>query len=169
MKPPAPAVVAAIEKQLNHELKAAQDYLAMSLWCEVRDWDGFAKFFRKQSHEEREHADKMLAHLTDRGVLPNLGALPAPKREFGGLVEVARLTHDLECANTAGINAAYEVALQEKDYPAQVMLQWFIGEQVEEEAWSAKLVAKAERSSCAGGAIYLDHHLEKEILGSAAG
>jgi ferritin len=165
MKAPAPAVVTALEQQLNHELKAAQDYLALALWCEVRDWDGFARFFRKQAGEEREHADKFLNHLTDRGVLPALGTLPAPKRDYTGLLEVARLAHGLECANTAGIQAAYEVALQEKDYPAQVLLQWFINEQVEEEAWSSKMVAKVERASCGGGAFYLDHHLEKEILG----
>jgi len=45
------------------------------------------------------------------------------------------------------------------------MLQWFVNEQVEEEAWGEKMVVKVERASCGGGSFYLDHHLEKELLG----
>jgi ferritin len=165
MSTPSSTVVEAIEKQLNHELYAANCYLAMAHWCEVNDWDGFARFFHKQSGEERGHAGKMLAHLVDRGVLPRIGAQPAPRHEFPSLLDVARTALELERVNTTGINEAYAAALQQHDYAAQVMLQWFIGEQVEEEAWGAKMVAKVERASCGGGAFYLDHHLEKELLG----
>jgi len=165
MSTPVPAVVEALEKQLNHELHAANCYLAMAYWCSVNDWDGFAKFFHKQAGEEREHAGKVLDHLVDRGVLPRIGAFAAPRHEFPALIDVARTALALERTNTAGINAAYAVALEHKDYPAQVMLQWFISEQVEEEAWGEKMVAKVERASCGGGSFYLDHHLEKELLG----
>jgi ferritin len=165
MSIPVPAVVEAIEKQLTHELYAANCYLAMAYWCQVKDWDGFGKFFHRQAGEEREHAGKLLAHLVDRGVLPRIGALPAPRHEFPSLIDIARTALELERTNTAGINAAYAAALQHNDYPVQMMLQWFINEQVEEEAWGEKMVAKVERASCGGGSFYLDHHLEKELLG----
>jgi ferritin len=159
-----PKVITALEKQATHELFAAQSYLAMSCWCEVQQHSGFAAFFRKQAGEEREHADKLLKHLTDRDVVPHIGALAAPTTEFKNLAEVAKAAYDFERANTEGIHAAYEAALAAKDYPTQVMLHWFISEQVEEEAWSDKLLVKVREAGCAGAMMTLDRHLEK-ILG----
>ena len=81
-------------------------------------------------------------------------------------MEVAKHVYDLERANTAGIHAAYEVALRAKDYPTQVMLHWFIQEQVEEEAWSDKLVAKVQEATCSGATSSLDRNLIKELKSS---
>ncbi|MBL9134406.1 MAG: ferritin [Verrucomicrobiales bacterium] len=163
-----PNVAAALETQATLELAAAQNYLAMSCWCEVQQYDGFARFFRKQAAEEREHAERLLKHLTDRDVVPHLGAIAAPNIAFKGLMSVAQAAYDLERANTRGIHQAYEAALAEKDYPAQVLLHWFISEQVEEEAWSDKLIAKIRDAGCSGALLSLDRHLEK-ILGGDSG
>jgi ferritin len=157
-------VINALEKQADHELFAAHSYLAMSCWCEAQQHSGFAAFFHKQAAEEREHAGKILTHLIDRGVLPKIGAVAAPSMAFKNLLDVAQAAFDFERANTAGIHAAYEAALAAKDYPAQVLLHWFISEQVEEEAWSDKLVAKVRAASCAGALMDLDRHLD-QILG----
>jgi ferritin len=163
-----PKLITALEKQADHELLAAQSYLAMSYWCDVHHHAGFAGFFKKQAGEELEHANKILKHLADRDVVPKIGAIPAPVGTFKLLVEVAQAAYDFERANTAGIHAAYEVALAEKDYPAQVMLHWFISEQVEEEAWSDKLLVKTREASCAGALMNLDRHLEKILGGDSA-
>jgi len=163
-----PKVITALENQATHELFAAQSYLAMSCWCEVQQHSGFAGFFYKQAAEERAHADKLLKHLTDRDVMPKIGALAAPAAAFKSLLEVAQAAYDFERANTAGIHAAYAAALAEKDYAAQVMLHWFINEQVEEEAWSDKLLVKTREASCAGALLNLDRHLEKILGGRAA-
>jgi ferritin len=160
-----PDVITALEKQADHELLAAHSYLAMSCWCEAQQHSGFAAFFHKQAAEEREHADKILKHLIDRGVLPKIGAVAALSIAFKTLLDVAQAACDFERANTAGIHAAYEAALAAKDYPAQVLLHWFISEQVEEEAWTDKLVAKVRAANCAGALMDLDRHLE-EILGA---
>ena len=69
----------------------------------------------------------------------------------------------LERANTAGINAAYQVALKANDYATQVMLHWFISEQVEEEAWSDKMLVKVQEATCPGALQMLDHHIIKEL------
>jgi ferritin len=159
-----PNVITALEKQADHELLAAHSYLAMSCWCEAQQHSGFAAFFHKQAEEEREHADKILKHLVDRGVLPKIGPVAAPSMAFKTLLEIAQAAYDFERANTAGIHAAYEAALEAKDYPAQVMLHWFISEQVEEEAWSDKLLAKVREAGCAGAQMDLDRHLE-QLLG----
>jgi ferritin len=161
MPVPSDKVIAALEKQADHELLASQNYLAMSYWCDVHHHSGFARFFKKQAGEELEHANKILKHLADRDVVPKIGMVPAPFGAFKALVEVSRAAFDFERANTSGIHAAYETALAERDYPAQVLLHWFISEQVEEEAWSDKLLAKTREASCAGALMNLDRHLEK--------
>jgi ferritin len=163
-----PKLIAALNKQASYELQAAQAYLALAYWCEVHHSSGFAKFFHAQAAEEQSHAAKILKHLADRDVVPAIGALAAPKASFKEITEVAQAVWDMERANTAGIHATYEVALAEKDYPAQVLLHWFISEQVEEEAWSDKLLVKTREATCAGSLMDLDRHLSKILAGDSA-
>src|SRR5262245_38200972 len=112
-----PTVLAELTRQLNHELSAAHNYVALALWCEDQNLKGFARYFNKQAGEEREHAAKFMKHLLDRGVLPELSPIAAPKGKFDTLLAVASQARAMEQANTAGINAAYEVATRDNDYP----------------------------------------------------
>jgi ferritin len=164
-----PKLISVLNKQANQEFHAGQAYLGMSYWCEVHHYSGFAKFFHEQVAEEQGHAGRILKHLADREVVPTIGALAAPTVSFKHLNELAQAAYDLERANTAGIHAAYETALNEKDYPAQVLLHWFISEQVEEEAWSDKLLVKTREASCAGALSSLDRHLSKILFGDSTG
>jgi ferritin len=154
-------VIAELNRQLNHELGAAQSYRALALWCADHNLKGFAGYFAKQTVEEQKHAEKMTSHLLDRRVLPELTALDAPRQNFKSLLEVAQHAQAMELANTQGIHAVYEAALNAKDYAAQVLMHWFISEQVEEEAWSAEMVERVQAASCAGGLSDLDRHLER--------
>ncbi|MFO1499217.1 MAG: ferritin [Verrucomicrobiota bacterium] len=156
-------VIAALEKQATHELYASQCYLALAYWSDVRQYSGFAEFFHLQVDEEREHADKFLKFLADRDIVPALGTVPAPRNTFANLSEAAKFVYDLERANTAGIHAAYQAALKANDFASQVMLHWFINEQVEEEAWSDKLLVKVQEATCPGAMQMLDHHIVKEL------
>lgn len=169
MSVPHPEVVSLLEKQLTHEFHAAQAYTALGYWCDVQHWSGYSQFFHKQAAEERTHAARILQHLADRDVVPQIGALAAPKKDYEDLEQCAQAAYDLERNNTRGIHEAYAVALKHGDFPAQVLLHWFISEQVEEEAWSDKLVAKTKRAACAGALLYLDRHLEKELSGTGGG
>lgn len=164
-----PQVLAELNRQLNHELSAAHAYLALSTWCAAQNLKGFAGFFAKQAGEEREHAGKFMQHLLDRGLAPDLAAIPAPKQQFESLSVVANLAQTMEQANTAGINQAYEAAVAAKDYPAQVLLHWFIKEQVEEEAWAAEMVDRVQTATCAGSLLDLDRHIEKLLEPDAKG
>lgn len=161
-----------LNRQFNQELAAAHAYLALSVWCEVRNFKGFGQYFVKQAGEERVHADKILKHLADRGATAVVGAVPAPKQDFKTLLEAALQAQSLESANTHGINSVYEAALAAKDYPAQVLMHWFINEQVEEENWANEMVERIQVANCAGSLSDLDRHigryLEEEVREIAA-
>lgn len=150
-----------LHRQLNHEFTAAHHYDALAWWCAHHTLPGFERFFRQQAAEEREHAARIGRHLVGRGVCPVLEAVPAPRTDFASLLDVARHAQATELNNSRGIHAAYEAALAAKDYPAQVMLHWFIQEQVEEEAWTAEMVARVEAASCAGALLDMDRHIER--------
>lgn len=156
-------VLAELNRQINQELNAAQGYLALSLWCDLRNLAGFSSFFARQAAEERAHAAKITKHLLDRNVAPELGAIPAPRQGHKSLLDLALQAQAMEQANTQGIHAAYEAALAAKDLPAQVLMHWFINEQVEEEAWAAEMVERVQAASCAGSLSDLDRHIERYL------
>lgn len=156
-------LASALNGQANHERFAAACYEAIAYWCETQDHGGFAKFFFAQADEEREHAGKFFQHLLDRGVAPEVGALNAPTGSFGSLLEVAKLALKLEQDNSAGITRCLELTLEVRDYPSQGMLQWFIAEQVEEEAWANKMVTLVGRAGCDGAVYSLDRHIVKDL------
>ena len=79
-------VLAELNRQFNQELTAAQSYRALSLWCDDQNLKGFARYFAKQVGEEQGHAEKISTHLIDRGALPEMTALPAPKSHFKTLL-----------------------------------------------------------------------------------
>lgn len=160
-----PTISASLSAQGTRELATSKAYLAMALWCEFQNWSGYAELFNKQVAEEAMHARKFFDFIVDRDALPVVGSVEAPRGEFGSLMEVAKAAYDMERANTAAIHAAYELALAEKDYATQVFLQGFISEQVEEEAWTDKLVEKTKQASCSGALFNLDRHVVREVLG----
>ena len=154
-------VLTELNRQINHELGAAHNYRALAIWCADQNLKGFAHLFNQQATEEHEHAEKMADHVLDRGQLPELGAIPAPRQSFKSLLEAAQHAQAMEQANTRGIHAVYEVALAAKDYPAQVLMHWFINEQVEEESWTEEMVERVQAATCAGSLMDLDRHIEK--------
>lgn len=162
-QPMSAAVVAEFQRQLNHELGAAHAYTALAVWCADQNLKGFARYFHKQSGEEREHAQRFMDHLDDRDVRPELTAIAAPKTRFKTLLDIAKHARAMEQANTSGIQQVYEAALKAKDYAAQVHLQWFLTEQVEEEAWCDEMVERVEGAQTAGGVSFLDRHIERYL------
>ena len=131
----------AINEQINKELFSSYLYLSMAAFFASKNLAGFSKWMHVQAGEEREHAMKLYEHLEDRGGRVLLKAIAAPKTEWTSNVEVFKEAAAHEAMITASIHALYETALQEKDYPAQVLLQWFISEQVEEEKNAADILA----------------------------
>ncbi len=112
----------------------------MSAWAESANWGGAAKWLALQSKEEQEHALKFFEYVHDRGGKVALQAIDQPSHEFASLLDVFEQVQEHEAKVTASINGLYALALKENDYAAQVMLQWFITEQVEEEKNAAQIV-----------------------------
>lgn len=153
----------AILDQANHELFAANSYLAMAMWCEDRDYKGFAKFFYEQASEEREHAQRFFKHLLDRSVCPTVSPMEAPKSEFNSLRNIAEHAQALERQNSENIHRCYQICEEVSDYPSKPMLLEFIAEQVEEEAWAGTMVTLANRAECSGATYALDRHIIKDL------
>ena len=146
----------------NKELYSSYLYLSMAAYFEDKNLSGFAHWMRVQEAEEREHAMKLYDFILERGGKVKLKAIDAPKTEWTSTLEVAEEVAAHEAKVTASIYALYETALKEKDYPAQIMLQWFITEQVEEENNAAEIVANLKLIEKGGTAIFvLDHQLGK--------
>lgn len=152
----------AMNEQINKELFSAYLYLSMTAYFENKNLAGFAHWMRMQADEEREHAMKFYDFIIERGGRVMLKGIDAPKTEWSSSLEVAEEVAAHEAKVTASIYALYELAMQEKDYPAQVMLQWFISEQTEEEKNAAEIVANLKLIEDRGTAVLmLDHQLAK--------
>jgi len=152
----------AMNDQINKELFSSYLYLSMVAYFENKNLAGFAHWMRIQEAEEREHAMKFYDFVLERGGQVVLKAIDAPATIWNSNLELFREVAEHEAKVTASINTLYELALAEKDYPAQVMLQWFINEQVEEEKNAAEIVANLELIEERGTAVLmLDHNLAK--------
>ena len=152
----------AMNEQINKELFSSYLYLSMAAYFEEKNLAGFAHWMRVQTDEEREHAMKFYNFILERGGKVTLKALAAPKTEWASTLEVFQEATAHEAQITGSIHALYELAVKEKDYPAQVMLQWFVTEQVEEEKSTAEIVASLKLIEERGTAVLmLDHQLAK--------
>lgn len=148
-------VLAAINAQINHELASAYAYLAASAYFESADYPGFARWMRAQSREEVAHAMKFFDFVHDRGGRVALAAIAQPAADFASPLSVFQRALEHERKVTALIHNLYALAVRENDYPAQVLLQWFISEQVEEEQSAGAMVAALTRAGEDAGALLL--------------
>ena len=151
-----------INNQIQAEMDSAYIYLAMSVYSETKNLRGFANWLKLQYQEETAHAFKLLNYLVERGGTVKLQAIAAPAAEFGSPVEVFEkvLAHEIHI--TSLINKLYELAVAEKDYAAQIFLQWFIEEQVEEEGNAEAVLARLKMIGNSNGSLlYIDKELGK--------
>jgi len=152
----------AINAQINKEMFSSYLYLSMAAYFENTGLSGAAKWMYVQSGEETEHAMKFFAHLIDRGGKVELAAIATPETAWAGPMAAFKAVSEHEQMITKSIYDLYEVALAEKDYPAQVLLQWYINEQVEEEKNATQVIESMSRIEAHETAILqLDHQLAK--------
>lgn len=137
----------ALNEQIKHEFYSFYLYLSMAGSFEVANLTGFAHWMRKQSEEEREHAMKIFDFLLDRGEHVQLQTIDQPPDAFRSPLDTFEQALEHEKEITSRIHKLYGLSVQENDYPAQVFLNWFVEEQVEEEKSATEIV---ERLSMAG-------------------
>ena len=150
----------ALSTQLNHEFGSSYLYLAMSAYCSNADFNGAATWFRLQHEEEQFHATKVYDYMIDQGVNVSLAAIPAPSHTYSSLLDVfeASLAHEQEM--TVRLNDLSDQALAEKDHATYNLLQWFVNEQVEEEATASAIIAKLRLVGSDGyGLLMVDNEL----------
>jgi len=136
------SIIKAVNEQIKKELHSAYIYLAMANYFEEQSLSGFGSWMKKQFEEEQEHAFKLRQYLFDRGEEVVLETLPAPKKVWKSPLEVFQAALKHEQFVTKSIHDLFELARKEKDYATEQMLQWFIEEQVEEEATASDAVDK---------------------------
>jgi ferritin len=152
----------AVNEQINKELYSSYLYLSMSAYFSDKNLPGLAQWLRVQAEEERGHAMKFYDFLLDRGGRVLLKEIAKPGEMWNSTFEAFKEVQAHEAMITASINALYELAVKEKDYPTQILLQWFINEQVEEEKNAAGIVAQLELINAKDTAVLmLDHQLGK--------
>ena len=152
----------AINAQITLEQYSAQLYLAMSAHCEGRSFRGFAHWLRVQAQEETKHAMKLVTFLLDRGGKLELGAISAPPADFGTVTQVFEKILEHEKTITVKIAALFELSRTEKDYASEITLQWYVTEQVEEEANVGQILDQLKAVGEQGGGIwYLDSRMGK--------
>jgi ferritin len=135
-------LAAAINQQIIGEFSSAYLYLAMAAHFEKEDLQGFATWMRIQAQEEASHALIFFNFLADRDGLPVLTALDVPPAEFGTPQEVFKKVKEHERKVSAAIYELADLALAEKDHATRALTDWFVTEQVEEQAVSSAIHAR---------------------------
>src|ERR1044072_3906193 len=133
--------VAALTEQIAREFAAAHQYVAIGNYYAAETFPQLMAFFYEQAEEEREHAMKMVGYLIDRGVQPDIGGVQSPQAGSGDKVEPIRLALEQERQVTIKISELFEIARETRDYASEQFMQWFLEEQVEEEAAMGDLLA----------------------------
>ena len=153
-------MIQALNEQINNELYSAYLYLAMSADFAAKNLTGFAKWMRLQANEEVEHAMKFFDYLNERGAKAILASIKTPKATWKSPLEAFTDAYKHEQKVTTMINNLVELATKLKDHATYSFLQWYVDEQVEEEAQTNEIVEKlklVKDQIC--GMMFLDKEL----------
>jgi ferritin len=154
-----------INEQINKEIYSAYLYQSMSAYSMFKGLHGTASWFQVQAKEELGHATKFYKYLLEQNEQVVLDKIDKPESDFKGLKEMFEKTLAHEKIVTGSINNIVALAIKENDYASNIFLQWFVTEQVEEEANAVEILTKVEIIGESGPAFYM---LYKELGARAA-
>ena len=149
-----------LNKQVNAELFSSYLYLSMSAYLSTENLNGFANWMNVQFQEEQAHAMKFFQYIIDRGGKVKLMQIDQPKTEWKDIVEVFEETLAHEQKVTGLINNLVDIASEEKDHATFNMLQWFVAEQVEEEATASEILEQVRTLEGRGAGLFM---LDREM------
>lgn len=159
----------ALNKQIRIEAESSQVYLAMAVWAEVKGLEGISNFMYDQSDEEREHMLKLVKFVNERGGHAHVSELNAPNVTFNSFQEMFEKLLKHEIFVSESINELVHISLQEKDYATHNFLQWYVAEQIEEEAVARTILDKINMIGDDKGGLYLfDRDIQQLTVNSAA-
>lgn len=145
----------ALNNQIRIEAESSQIYLAMACWAEVKGLEGVAGFMYSQSDEERDHMLKLIKFVNERGGHAQISELKAPNVTFESFKEMFEMLFEHEVFVSKSINELVHISLQEKDYATHNFLQWYVSEQIEEEAVARNILDKINLIGNDKGGLYL--------------
>ena len=153
-------LAAAYSDQVTMELTSSNAYLQMSAWFELADLPGMASWMRIQSDEERAHALRFLDFVLNRGNQATIGEVPSPEGGFESPRQVFEAALAQEQEVTGAIRRLYQLASAETDVESFSLLEWFLNEQVEEEATFEEILGQLRHAGDDGSALLL---LDREL------
>ena len=154
----------ALNTQMNREFYSSFLYLSMAAYFESVNLKGFSRWMQVQAKEEHAHGMKFFDYLVEQGARISMAAIEAPAAEWATPLAVFEHALGHEQKVTARIHGLMELAMSEMDHATAGFLQWFVKEQVEEEARAGEIVFKMKLASAEKGAVFLyllDHELGK--------
>lgn len=151
-----------LNEQVKIEAQSSQVYLAMASWAEIQPGiNNITSFFYRHSDEERMHMLKLIHFINDRGGFAMVPNLEQPQLTFPSIKHAFQELLQHEIYVSEGINKLVDIALQEKDYATHNFLQWYVAEQIEEEALARTLNDKLELIGDEKSGMYL---FDRDIL-----
>jgi ferritin len=151
---------AAVNEQIKWEYYSGYLYLSMAAYFDSLGLAGFASWMRVQELEERFHAQKFTAQLIERGGKARFAALDAPPGDWKSPLAVFEDGLRHEQGVTKRINDLLDLAIKEKDHAASIFIEWFVTEQVEEEASFGDIIAKLKLVDTTHGGLFM---LDKDL------
>lgn len=155
----------AFNRQITLELESSLAYLQMAAYLESRSLKGMGAWMRIQSEEERGHALRFFDHVLDRGNIVTIGATDSPTGDFASTAAVFELALAQERKVSASIAELYRLATAEGDVGSFSLLQWFLDEQIEEEATVSEILDQLRLIGDDGGALLM---IDRELGGRTA-
>ena len=156
-----------LNKQIQKEFYSAYLYLGMSAWCSENGFPGSANWFMVQHEEEQMHAMKVYRYLLDQGGHVELLGIKALKTEYKSLLSCFEKSLAHEQAMTKSFNELCDIAIKEKDHASYSFFQWFVNEQIEEEATVNDVIAKLQLVGDGNGIFMIDNQLAERLAAPA--
>jgi ferritin len=154
-------IEAALNDQISKEASSSQYYLAMASWAETNGLSGTAFFMYAHADEERFHMLKLVKFVNERGGRAIIPAITQPPSDFDSVQRMFELLLAHELTVTASINDVVDICLKEKDYTTHNFMQWYVSEQMEEEALARSILDKLRLIGNEKGGMYL---FDREML-----
>lgn len=148
-----------LNKQLHKEFYSAYLYLGMSAWCSEHSFNGSANWFMMQYEEEMMHGMKVYQYLLDQGAHVELGGMKPSNTEYDSLLSCFEQSLAHERYMSKSFNKLCDFAIQEKDHASYTFFQWFVNEQVEEEATVSEVISKLKLVGDGNGLFMIDNQL----------
>ncbi len=155
-----PQLADAFNEQITLEFASAYQYLSTAAWLESESLPGMAHWMRLQSEEEWAHGLRFYQFVLDRDAAVQLGDISAPQAAFASPYAAFEAALASEQTVTRSINRLYALATELQDYASLPLLDWFVNEQVEEEATVTQILDDLERAGADGHTLLM---LDREL------